>query len=388
MALRRVSASQSRSFNEMTGFIVPPGPHHLIPQVPNDHHGQAAFDENAFGASSENYMITHGPIASELAFQPWLVEASSASPLSRISSLNDSHYVYSQPPFMPATSMYQVVDQQMTSVPPYTARQESYISGQDLAWQQHVSGASTWHTGLPVWHGNNDENHHMPWFGNHVQTLPDSQVDTFPQASMELHTGPGNIISPRPSVTDSEKTSKDSDSDNSAHEDEGRSHRGTREGSCWSIGSADAHADGARILKLGRWSTTNEPFSRLPQRQYLCGQIEHVENTERLCEKTFQRPEHLRRHIRTVHGKKRNYVCKVPSCGRAFSRGDNLRGHYWTHLEHGGRAGKNEKLTLDELKAILGSKEKDLLRRLKLKFYDVQKKTNASQHQYRLRSNG
>ncbi|KAI0604604.1 hypothetical protein TUN205_11149 [Pyrenophora tritici-repentis] len=50
-----------------------------------------------------------------------------------------------------------------------------------------------------------------------------------------------------------------------------------------------------------------------------------------------------------------------------FSRGDNLREHYWTHVERGGRGGKNRKMGFPELKAILGPKEKQLAKRLKRK---------------------
>jgi hypothetical protein len=52
---------------------------------------------------------------------------------------------------------------------------------------------------------------------------------------------------------------------------------------------------------------------------------------------------------------------------KRFSRGDNLRDHYWTHLSRGGRAGVNKKMTLEELKVILGPKEKKLIRRLREK---------------------
>jgi hypothetical protein len=98
------------------------------------------------------------------------------------------------------------------------------------------------------------------------------------------------------------------------------------------------------------------------------------------------RPEHLRRHIKTVHGEARDYICKLPQCRKAFSRGDNLREHYWTHIERGGRAGKNDKMTFAELKLVLGPKEKKLLRRLKLKLSDHQSKLPRQQLRMRIRS--
>jgi hypothetical protein len=81
------------------------------------------------------------------------------------------------------------------------------------------------------------------------------------------------------------------------------------------------------------------------------------------CNRPFGRPEHLRRHLRTVHGTRRDHRCKV--CKRAFSRTDNLRDHYWSHVDRGGRRTKNDKFSIDELKQILGSGERVLLRKLK-----------------------
>jgi hypothetical protein len=96
--------------------------------------------------------------------------------------------------------------------------------------------------------------------------------------------------------------------------------------------------------------------------------MEVVKNkTKQPCSQRFVRPEHLRRHVKTVHGNERLYICKVPDCLRPFSRGDNLREHYWTHLKRGGRAGKNRKMDFPELKAILGSKERKLAKRLREK---------------------
>jgi len=86
------------------------------------------------------------------------------------------------------------------------------------------------------------------------------------------------------------------------------------------------------------------------------------------CTTAFVRPEHLRRHVRSKHTDVKDYRCIVPGCGTsAFSRGDNLRDHYWTHLQRGGRAGKNKKYTLQELKGFLGPKERKLIRKLKHK---------------------
>jgi len=51
-----------------------------------------------------------------------------------------------------------------------------------------------------------------------------------------------------------------------------------------------------------------------------------------------------------------------------------LRDHYWTHLDRGGRKGKNRKFTFAELKEILGQKERKLIRRLRLQLQRHEKK--------------
>ncbi|CAN9120598.1 unnamed protein product [Alternaria alternata] len=68
----------------------------------------------------------------------------------------------------------------------------------------------------------------------------------------------------------------------------------------------------------------------------------------------------------------------VMKLGKHFSRGDNLRDHYWTHLQRGGRNGKNDKMSLPELKAFLGPKEKLLVKRLKTKLHNTQIKQTKS----------
>lgn len=124
------------------------------------------------------------------------------------------------------------------------------------------------------------------------------------------------------------------------------------------------HKDSA-VLKLGKWSMGSDSLHISEQRHFQCQFSKYPDAHGRWCVKSFVRPEHLRRHHKTVHGTEKNYVCKVPGCKRHFSRGDNLRDHYWTHVNRGGRAGKNTKMTLAELKVILGPKEKRLIRRLK-----------------------
>jgi hypothetical protein len=110
-------------------------------------------------------------------------------------------------------------------------------------------------------------------------------------------------------------------------------------------------------MRVDRWAVMVNTVQESGARGYVCDIPD--------CRTAFVRPEHLRRHFKSKHIPNRDFVCKVPECRTEFARGDNLRDHYWTHLLRGGRAGKNKKMTLPELKVILGPKEKKLIRRLR-----------------------
>jgi hypothetical protein len=115
------------------------------------------------------------------------------------------------------------------------------------------------------------------------------------------------------------------------------------------------------VMQLGRWSSPVNTFEGGQPRSYHCTH----------CEKSFQRPEHCRRHIRTVHGgdSAKTHTCQVPDCARPFSRRDNLGDHYYSHVHRGGRAGKNVKMTFAELCKLLGGKKENrrILRNVKRK---------------------
>lgn len=102
----------------------------------------------------------------------------------------------------------------------------------------------------------------------------------------------------------------------------------------------------------------------IQQRHYTCPFSGNVDSKGPLCDHHFSRPEHLSRHIRTVHGTK-HHVCKVPQCQRGFTRSDNLRDHYWTHIFSRRRIGRNAKMTLQQLNLILGPEERELVLKLR-----------------------
>lgn len=49
------------------------------------------------------------------------------------------------------------------------------------------------------------------------------------------------------------------------------------------------------------------------------------------CGKCFNRGEHLKRHIRSIHTDEKPHVCPVEKCGKTFSRHDNLCQHMRVH---------------------------------------------------------
>jgi hypothetical protein len=75
----------------------------------------------------------------------------------------------------------------------------------------------------------------------------------------------------------------------------------------------------------------SRPLSNLHRTPINPGQYR---NKCRFCPSTFQKSEHLSRHERS-HTKQRPYVCDIPGCGKAFTRGDSLTRHLRLH-ESGG----------------------------------------------------
>ncbi|EKM61782.1 uncharacterized protein PHACADRAFT_169221 [Phanerochaete carnosa HHB-10118-sp] len=59
------------------------------------------------------------------------------------------------------------------------------------------------------------------------------------------------------------------------------------------------------------------------------------------CNKCFQRGEHLKRHVRSIHTNDKPHKCPYKKCGKDFSRHDNLRQHMRVH--------RNEPLDSEEM---------------------------------------
>jgi hypothetical protein len=89
-----------------------------------------------------------------------------------------------------------------------------------------------------------------------------------------------------------------------------------------------------------------------------------LEMGARSCDKSFRRPEHLKRHIRTVHREGGGWICKIAGCQKSISRANNLLDHYWTHIDKGDGSGRNERWSLEVLSDMLLPEDRDICVRL------------------------
>jgi hypothetical protein len=386
MVLQEIPPLASGSYYSMTKFTAPHGHYQSTSQAVDDHRSQASLDKGNSTCSQETYAHTPASTAAGLAFNPWLLRLPPhASPLSRTSSLSGSENIATPPLSVEHPSVYHMVDDVHHQASNYMMRDSSYIQDQE-SWQPHVSQG---YASLPpasqaaihAWQGNNHGGPSMPPMHyydirlarspalqpyNHNFVVLNAQIDGMQHEASTVANASNSTVS-------------DSDSEDSEYEDDTSSYSQSR-GSRMNSGSNHTDSHETPFLRLGRWVALTDPYNRPAARNYPCTRVDQVGNQERQCERSFARPEHLRRHVRTVHGELRPYVCKVPRCSRAFSRGDYLRDHYWTHLERGGRAGKNNKMSLAELKAILGKGDKRLVRRLKKRLADTQAKQRTESH--------
>jgi hypothetical protein len=386
MVLRRISPLSSGSIHNMTEFTTPHGHYCSTSQVVEDHRPRASFHDGSSTCSPETYAHTHASIAADLTFNPWLLELPPhASPVSRTSSLSGSENIATPPPFMEHTSVYHMVDDAHQQAASYIMTDSSYVQNQELTWQPHMSqGCASLppapQAALPAWHGSSYGDPPMPPMDYYAHQFAGSPVQSYNDNLVVLSAQVDEMRYQASIVANADdSTVSDSDSEDSEYEDDASSYSQSR-GSRSNSGPNHTHSHATLVLRLGRWGALTDPHNRPAARNYPCTRVDQIGNHERQCERSFARPEHLRRHVKTVHGQLRPYVCKVPRCARAFSRGDNLRDHYWTHLQRGGRAGKNDKMSFAELKAILGKGDKRLMRRLKQRLSDTQAKQRADSH--------
>jgi hypothetical protein len=375
MVLRRVQLLSSSSVNDMTDYTSPPGDFRYIQGHADQHHHTVHGTES----SQEKYAHTPPATSADLAFPPWLMDMPHyTGSLTRTSSLSGSEYI-STPPAYTEPSMYHLMDQALPHPANYMARNSQYVNGnQELHWQPHFSGGGADSSQQPlaqfaqsVWQ---PSDYAAPSFPSAMEYYPSPPLDNTPASFSPSGSAyhPPQQSSDKITVKPSETNSSEFDSDSEDSSDESGSSYSQRSGSRLNSGSHQRNSTVAPVLKLGRWSTIGDPYSHPPQRHYVCLIAAKSGERDRRCHQRFARPEHLRRHTNTVHSNLRPHCCKVPNCERAFSRSDNLRDHYWTHIERGGRTGKNDKMSILELREILGRGEKRLFKKLKKKLAEQQ----------------
>jgi hypothetical protein len=258
----------------------------------------------------------------------------------------------------------------------YMDKEPQYVSNQELSWEPHLSGgcARISHPQYPVSSWQRCEYASpslgpksdlrpfldaplLPCMGNATSSVPQSgQSDECTPAKDKATFRPSDVNSPTSS------SNNDFDSDDS-ESDDSDSNAGQDKGSC---SNSASQCKSGQVME---WSM--QP----PARPLICS----WPDKDGPCPKQFARPEHLKRHINTVHEDHLDHLCNIPKCNKAFSRRDNLRDHYWTHVERGGRIGKNDKMSLGTLIKILGPKEEKLFKKLEKRLAEEKMKQKEQQ---------
>ncbi|KAF9695629.1 hypothetical protein EKO04_006613 [Ascochyta lentis] len=359
------------------------------PTTPDPH--QHTFDESSFFSAAPQEVFS-GPASrgAEGPLETWLMEMPpSTSPGSSRMSMSPSQGIatppsdsfYSPPyPEHPQLYTYELLEQPQ----PLRTGSTSHPEWVDNAgnWQQSYSEGDNWSTQPFV---------AQPWTpSSYDGSAPPHVTSSHTYASNAALTPfmyPAHDQFPTPEIAQTNPAVAIS---GDALEDEGlRDDEDTSDGdSDWNEEESDyGHAgdlsSGSRSrantrssrIQVDRWAVPVNCIQQADTRSWKCDIPD--------CNTSFQRPEHLRRHVRSKHTDFKPYICKIPECTKPFSRGDNLGDHYWTHLQRGGRAGVNKKMTLSEIKLVLGPREKKVIRKLREKLQkhlekEKQKKLRAA----------
>ncbi|CAO2652374.1 Nn.00g006570.m01.CDS01 [Neocucurbitaria sp. VM-36] len=372
----------------------------VAPDAPQESSDEVPVCHSSIVLDYSSTPVTSG---AEDTFDPWLlIEPPCGSPLSSSSSIGPSESV-STPSYTGQVSepLYHLLEEPVPHALNNLTGSFGWVENVESGcnWQRQYSDDNVWNvqTPLPPWSGSDYMSAPLPPLPPLPPIEPCPQLvsnNTTPSISQSMpnlyanhpvvdsapfnlaHATSAQEINAR-EVNAQENSSDESDSGSGDSEYEGMDCSYDHATSSRSTSSYKHKSNRvvSPVLKLGKWTMDVDTYTQPEQRHYICHFSRKPDPVGRICHQRFVRPEHLRRHIKTVHGNERGYPCKVPQCNRAFSRGDNLRDHYWTHLSRGGRAGRNDKMSLEELKAILGSKEKKLVRRLKQKLYTQMEKS-------------
>ncbi|KAH6863947.1 hypothetical protein B0T12DRAFT_402883 [Alternaria alternata] len=417
MEQRRVQSFTSSPHQYVVDYA---GSHHLSrcdshePLTSKPSHG--SFDERSYAHHYAQEPIVTRPLSASLdAFDPWvLVEPPCGSPLSTSSSISHTESVPT-PPYT-GMAMYNQADSPAYQHIRSLTGHDAWSGETEPVWRPSYPDMTTpihtnQHPGAPFscspplssstasfgcrsstpsttgasW---GSQEYSLPYQDDptcnqlHLQPLQGYIPQAGPSAGTTYMSYPASIrystagnVDPASYKQELAKDSENSEMDSDSEPEDSESDDDDLSQKSFHSASRGSGANSS-VMKLGKWSTMPCSFPTASEpRPYVC-HLEDKGHPGNPCPKRFVRPEHLRRHVRTVHSAVRNHGCKV--CPRHFSRGDNLRDHYWTHLQRGGRNGKNDKMSLPELKAFLGPKEKLLVKRLKMKLHNTQIKQTKS----------
>ncbi|KAF2997880.1 hypothetical protein E8E13_003659 [Curvularia kusanoi] len=377
------SNTASYSSSTYTNLMEMPASHLSFRLAPNGpatpESCQQSFDETPyFSTAPQEIMKYQAPRASEVAVDPWLMSIATASPDSSRLSMSPSQGIATppsagiySPPYSGQLQLppYQFLEQphpvrsRSTSHPNWVGHGDNWVHNytEDL-WSNQPFVAQPWaptsYTGYTSPHMTPDN------FQIDNGALLACQYQTQPQFSAP-EILPASFVEAAP-LSDDRTLNEDEDSSDEDSDWDEESSITSQSG-----GSSSKSRTRARSprLHVNKFSVPVKIIQQPERRGYLC----EVPG----CDGSFLRPEHLRRHVKSKHCEKRPYACKISGCSTLFSRGDNLRDHYWTHLDRGGRKGKNRKFTFAELKELLGPKERKLIRRLRQKQRQHEEKEKA-----------
>lgn len=345
---------------------------------------QHSFDEDSYYSTTPQEILNF-PVTSiaESSLDPWLLDMpGTMSPVSSRLSMSPSQGIATPP----SDGFYSPPYPEQLSLPAYhpleqpqpvrlcsTSHPNWVNSGEN--WDRTYAESELWGTQPFVaqpWASNSYDGYASPNMPISHTHASNNSLPLYTFAMQSQFPVPEVIQST--AVIDSPAGEDDDDDEDLSSEDSNWDEENSDYSKCQSSSPGSRPKTKTTGVREGRWMIPTCSIQQSETRGYLCNSSG--------CSSAFVRPEHLRRHIKSKHSGEKEYLCVIPGCSTsAFSRGDNLRDHYWTHLQRGGRSGKNRKYTLQELRAILGPKEKPLIRRLREKLRQHHEKERLKKEQ-------
>ncbi|EUC46632.1 hypothetical protein COCMIDRAFT_4292 [Bipolaris oryzae ATCC 44560] len=329
-----------------------------------------SFNERPSFHNFDHDTLVHRPMGTPMEFMDILaLEVSCGSPHSTSSTISHSESV-SSPPYT-GFSAYNTLEPAFHNVQHSSTNHAAVSNEPESLWPSTYPEVTSWNSRPYVLPYHEIPSYEQRSYQLMPTILPEPRVSApvpylpYPMPQQDSPTPAVDSgafdLSGFNNIGDESDDLSDSDSDDSWHDEPSSSRRPRR----WSSRRAQPRSN---VYRLEGWSANTCTFHTTTDRRHQCLELIGP-NKDTPCPKKFQRPEHLRRHIRSVHGigLVNVYKCKVPDCFARFRRSDNFRSHYLTHLRVGKRKGNNRKMTYQELKGILGPKEKDLVRWIKNK---------------------